>query len=47
MSKEQKCRVSGKSLLKILDLGMQPLGNGFLSPVEFDREYFFPMAVGY
>ena len=27
----KKCRISGDKLLKFLDLGKQPLGNGFLS----------------
>jgi methylation protein EvaC len=41
------CRVSGKKLQQTLDLGMQPLGNGFLSEKEFKKEYFYPMATGF
>lgn len=41
------CRVSGKKLQQTLDLGMQPLGNGFLSQKEFKKEYFYPMATGF
>lgn len=41
------CRVSGSPLTKILDFGMQPLGNGFLEAKDVRDEYFFPMEVGY
>jgi len=41
------CRVSGKPLRKCIDFGMQPLGNGFLLPEDFDKEFFFPMSVGF
>jgi 2-polyprenyl-3-methyl-5-hydroxy-6-metoxy-1,4-benzoquinol methylase len=41
------CRVSGTPLTKILDFGMQPLGNGFLEAKNFKDEYFFPMEIGY
>ena len=41
------CRVSGTPLTKILDFGMQPLGNGFLEAKDFKDEYFFPMEIGY
>lgn len=41
------CRVSGTPLTKILDFGMQPLGNGFLEAKDLTNEYFFPMAIGY
>lgn len=47
MSVEKKCRVSGSLLTKVLDLGVQPLGNGFLDSAEFSQEYFFPMEIGY
>lgn len=41
------CRISGTSLTKVLDFGMQPLGNGFLEAKDFKDEYFFPMEIGY
>jgi len=42
-----QCRISGGAISKVVDFGMQPLGNGFLSPDQYRDEYFFPMAVGY
>ena len=41
------CRVSGTPLTKVIDFGMQPLGNGFLEAKYFKEEYFFPMEIGY
>jgi len=41
------CRVDGSPLGEIVDFGMQPLGNGFLAPIDFPREYFFPMKIGF
>ncbi len=41
------CRISGEPLHTVLDLGSQPLGNGFLKPEEFSEEYFYPMAAGF
>ena len=34
-------------LTKFLDLGKQPLANGFLTPEEFGDEYFFNLEVGF
>jgi len=31
----------------VLDLGQQPLGNGFLLPDQFGEEYFFPLQCGF
>ncbi|WP_004472360.1 class I SAM-dependent methyltransferase [Leptospira santarosai] len=45
--KPTKCRVCNEPLQKILDLGRQPLGNGFLSEDKFKDEYFFQMEVGF
>ena len=42
-----KCRISGLPLRKVLDFGMQPLGNGFLEKKDFMNEYFFPMEIGF
>lgn len=41
------CRVSGTPLTKVLDFGMQPLGNGFVEAKDLKDEYFFPMEIGY
>jgi methylation protein EvaC len=41
------CRVSNTPLTKVIDFGMQPLGNGFLDLKRFNDEYFFPMEIGY
>lgn len=40
------CRLSGSPLDLVLDLGRQPLGNGFLMPEDFPREYFYPLQCG-
>ena len=41
------CRISGQPLIKVVDFGLQPLGNGFLLPEQFSSEYFYPMEVGF
>ena len=41
------CRISGSPLVKILDFGLQPLGNGFIEAKNIKDEYFFPMEIGY
>ena len=45
--KESKCRITGEPLIKVVNFGHQPLGNGFLLPEQFASEYFFPMEVGF
>jgi len=45
--KKTLCRVSGTLLTKVLDFGMQPLGNGFLEAQDFKDEYYFPMEGGF
>lgn len=43
---QQRCRLSGGALEVVLDLGRQPLGNGFLS--SFDRpEFFYSLRCGF
>jgi methylation protein EvaC len=42
-----KCRINGSSLKRVVDFGMQPLGNGFLTPDQYSSEYFYPMTVGF
>ena len=41
------CRVNGSHLTKVLDFGMQPLGNGFITEEQKLGEYFFRMEIGY
>ncbi len=41
------CRLTGSPLDLVLDLGQQPLGNGFLLPAQFGNEYFFALQCGY
>jgi 2-polyprenyl-3-methyl-5-hydroxy-6-metoxy-1,4-benzoquinol methylase len=41
------CRVSQTPLTKVIDFGMQPLGNGFLKPHQMADEYYFHMEVGF
>jgi len=44
----ENCRISGEKLIKFLDLGKQPLGNGFLnSRKKFKKEYFYDLKVGF
>ena len=44
---EARCRISGQALVKVVDFGQQPLGNGFLLPEQFPGEYFYPMVAGF
>jgi methylation protein EvaC len=41
------CRVCQDPLVEVIDLGRQPLGNGFLLPDQYASEYFYPMRVGF
>ena len=41
------CRLSGSPLDIVLDLGQQPLGNGFLLPDQYSDEYFFSLQCGF
>ncbi|MFA6014042.1 MAG: class I SAM-dependent methyltransferase [Gallionellaceae bacterium] len=41
------CRVSQSPLIKVLDFGKQPLGNGFLLPQQYPAEYFYHMEMGF
>lgn len=34
-------------MTKVLDFGLQALGNGFLESQDFEQEYFFPMEIGF
>jgi SAM-dependent methyltransferase len=41
------CKVSGKSLIEVMNFGKMPLGNGFLPISDFDNEYFYDMRIGF
>jgi len=42
-----KCKITGETLVPVVDFGNQPLGNGFLEASDFEKEYFFNMEVGF
>ena len=46
MPSQSTCRLTGDALDLVLDLGRQPLGNGFLSAPTPD-EYFYPLQCGF
>ena len=43
----KKCLICDAYLEEFLDLGKMPIANGFLSPDQFDNEYFFELKVGF
>ena len=44
----KKCRISNDKLIPFLDLGKQPLANGFISKrKKSKREYFYNLSVGF
>ncbi len=47
MTRISACRLSGSPLDVVLDLGQQPLGNGFLLPAQYGDEYFFSLQCGF
>ena len=47
VTRTSACRLSGSPLEVVLDLGQQPLGNGFLLPDQFSDEYFFSLQCGF
>jgi len=42
-----RCRVSDSELTTVLDLGLHPLGNGFIAPSDTRDEFFYPLSVGF
>ncbi|WP_030916389.1 class I SAM-dependent methyltransferase [Streptosporangium amethystogenes] len=40
------CRICSGTVREFLDFGRQPLSDAFVTPEEFDREFFFTLAVG-
>jgi methylation protein EvaC len=41
-----KCLVCAGEVSTVLDFGRMPIANGFLSPADFGREFFFDLAAG-
>jgi len=41
------CRIAEQPLTPVVDFGMQPLGNGFLTENEISNEYFFRLQLGF
>ena len=45
---KNKCRISNDKLIPFLNLGKQPLANGFLTNKEMrKKEYFYDLKVGF
>ena len=45
---KKKCRILNSNLIKFLDLGKQPLANGFINKAKkFKKEYFYNLSVGF
>ena len=40
----RSCKICGNGIEKFMTFGQMPLGNGFLTPDRFAREYFFELA---
>ena len=40
----RSCKICGNGIEKFMSFGRMPLGNGFLTPDLFEREYFFELA---
>lgn len=45
MTDSATCRVCGGDVIQFLDLGRQPLSDGFLTENDLSKEYFFRLAV--
>lgn len=43
----RECLICNTSLVSFIDFGNMPLGNGFLTPDQFDDEYRFSMQVAF
>lgn len=41
------CRICQSQFEPFISFGKMPIANGFLAPEQFDREYFFELAVGF
>jgi len=47
MNSLKKCLICETPIEPFIDFGRMPIANGFLSPEEFDAEYFFNLRVGF
>src|SRR5262245_64573393 len=43
----EKCLISGGSTETFLSFGKMPIANGFLTPADFEKEFFFELKVGF
>lgn len=43
----KKCRICGTYVEPFISFGKMPLANGFLTPEQFNKEYFFELKVGF
>lgn len=41
------CRICGTELMPFMSFGQMPIANGFLTPAEFESEYFFELKPGF
>ena len=42
-----KCKVTNKKITPFMSFGKMPIANGFLEKVNFKKEFFFDMEVGF
>ncbi len=42
-----QCRICGNVYSEFIDFGMMPIANGFLVPEMFNKEFFYPLKVGF
>jgi len=42
-----QCRICNGNLSEFFDFGKMPIANGFLTPEDYNNEYFYHMRVGY
>jgi methylation protein EvaC len=43
----KKCLICGSGIEAFISFGQMPIANGFLTPEEFESEYFFELKVGF
>lgn len=43
----KECRICKSPIAPFMSFNKMPIANGFLTPDQFDKEYFFEMAVGH
>jgi methylation protein EvaC len=41
-----RCRLCDGAVVEFISFGRQPMANAFLEPAQFDREFFYRLAVG-